>query len=137
MKTWQLLGYLGLIPFILCILFPTELARFGLNNQHVFIAYSAVILSFVAGTLWRVEAHVNHKTHQIVSNIFSLVAFASLLASFYIAVITLAISYLLLFLYEYKCTKQHSLQSRLPNYMAMRFRLTLIVVLLHIFAFLS
>ena len=137
MKTWQLLGYLGLIPFILCILFPTELARIGLNNQQVFIAYSAVILSFVAGTLWRVEDHVNHKTHQVVSNIFSLVAFSSLLVDLYIATITLSISYLLLFLYEYKSTKPDNLQSLRPHYMTMRFRLTLIVVSLHIFAFLS
>ena len=52
-KTWQWLGFAGLLPFI--ILSVLAFNHSLLAPEHTmlgFVSYSAVILSFVAGTLW-------------------------------------------------------------------------------------
>ena len=47
------LGYLGLLPFLFSlVLISTERTLFNLSGQQFFIAYSAVILSFLSGVLW-------------------------------------------------------------------------------------
>jgi hypothetical protein len=131
MKTWQTLGYIGLIPFIACLYLSNQEIYWQDNARLAFIAYSAVILSFIAGTLWRVNERKNNKYQQIISNAFSLIAFASLLIYQHIALAILATSYLLLFLYEKSIAAQSTLTA---NYITMRFRLTMTVVLLHIAA---
>ena len=54
MKTWQWLGYLGLIPFLVCLwLFETDstslATNLSFNPQQGFVYYSAIILSFLSG----------------------------------------------------------------------------------------
>ncbi len=52
-KMMNCLGYLGLIPFALCIAsFNANAELFGINTRIVFIAYSGIILSFLCGILW-------------------------------------------------------------------------------------
>ncbi len=47
------LGYLGLLPFMFSLLLiVTERTLFNLSGEQFFIAYSAVILSFLSGVLW-------------------------------------------------------------------------------------
>ncbi|MFC5081105.1 hypothetical protein VTH8203_03781 [Vibrio thalassae] len=52
-RTMNWLGYLGLIPFALCIASLNASAElFGLNVRLIYIAYSGTILSFLCGVLW-------------------------------------------------------------------------------------
>ncbi len=131
MKTWKILGYMGLIPFVACLYLSEREMVWGIAPKSAFIAYSAIILSFIAGTIWRVDRQLQQSHQQIVSNIFSITAFACLLIHHDIALGILAASYLLLFLYEIRFVKQSKLK---VDYISMRFRLTLAVILLHIVA---
>lgn len=132
MKTWKVLGYLGLIPFIVCLYLTSEAVFLGVSTKQAFVAYSAVILSFIAGTIWRRGVSTHHDKRNIISNIFSLIAFACLLVAQKVALIILALSFMLLFVYENSIGKQDKLPT---DYMNMRFWLTQIVVLLHITAY--
>jgi hypothetical protein len=131
-KTWQILGYLGLIPFLACLYPSTETMVLGIDTRQAFIAYSAVILSFIAGTIWNAQRQPLHTRQQIVSNVFSLIAFMSLLIGGDIAIALLAVSYILLLVYENKLSKKRQPDSLTSDYITMRFWLTLSVVLLHI-----
>ncbi|MFQ3235875.1 MAG: putative membrane protein, partial [Paraglaciecola sp.] len=73
-----------------------------------------------------------HTRQQIVSNVFSLIAFMSLLIGGDIAIALLAVSYILLLVYENKLSKKRKPDSLTSDYITMRFWLTLSVVLLHI-----
>jgi hypothetical protein len=132
MKAWKILGYLGLLPFIISLYLSAEMIFLGISTKQIFIAYSAVILSFIAGTLWRRDSQIYLDKQNIISNLFSLLAFASLLLDHKIALIILAVTFMLLFFYEKSLGKKNKL---LSDYMNMRFWLTLIVVLLHITAY--
>lgn len=131
MKTSQTLGYMGLIPFIISFYLSIENITWQIDTQQLFIAYSAIILSFVAGTLWQANDHDKHNAKKIISNIVSLFAFLALLVNNHLALTILAINYLFLFLYESKLVKLNKQHDINPAYMKMRFRLTLVVILLH------
>lgn len=131
MKISQTLGYMGLMPFIISLYLSINDTGWLLDAKQVFIAYSAVILSFIAGTTWQNSDETKHDRRKIVSNIFSLFAFLTLLVNQHIALMILAANYILLFLYESKLVTLNQENDRNPVYMAMRFRLTCIVVLLH------
>ena len=131
MSTWKVLGYAGLIPFFGCLNLSAYIDNFGFNSQQVFIAYSAIILSFIAGSLWRIDDNNAHKNRQIISNIFSLIAFIALCLNYLVGLIILASSYPLILFFEYKMTLK-LVQKR--HYMIMRCQLTLLVFLAHIFA---
>lgn len=133
MNTWQKLGYLGLTPFALCLcasLFTT----FNAEGKQGFIAYSAIILSFMSGSLWRFSQTDKQSSQQIISNVFALIAFSSLLLNQYLALTILATSYLALFIYE---KREVRVQHYEKNYMVMRFRLTFTVILMHVIAYIS
>jgi hypothetical protein len=132
MKWCKVLGYLGLIPFIVCLYLSSETAFFGIYTIQAFVAYSAIILSFIAGTIWRRDADAYQDNRHIISNIFSLVAFVSLLVVHQMALILLALSFMFLFVYENSLSKEAKLPT---DYINMRFWLTQIVVLLHIIAY--
>lgn len=133
MRTKQYLGYSGLIPFILTLALAGYIDEFlNISPVKVFIFYSAIILSFIAGTLWRkLNNNVNSKL-QILSNIFSLLAFLTLLLPNYIALVILAKAYLLTLLCEYYF--DHS-DPENYQYLQMRMHLTSLVVIMHIIAF--
>jgi ABC-type Fe3+-siderophore transport system permease subunit len=131
MSTWKTLGYAGLIPFFGCLTLSAYIDNLGFNSQQVFIAYSAVILSFIAGSLWRIDDNNEHKSRQLISNIFSLIAFSALCVHFLAGLIILASSYPLILFFEYKMTGQASMKK---HYMIMRCKLTLLVFIVHIFA---
>jgi ABC-type Fe3+-siderophore transport system permease subunit len=131
MSTWKTLGYAGLIPFFGCLTLSAYFDNLGFNSQQVFIAYSAVILSFIAGSLWRIDDNNEHKSRQLISNIFSLIAFSALCVHFLAGLIILASSYPLILFFEYKMTGQASMKK---HYMIMRCKLTLLVFIAHICA---
>ena len=91
MKTWKLLGYLGLIPFIICLIVVESYPHNSLfNSQQVFHFYSAIILSFLAGTLWKKDSHHSQSNGLIVSNVLCLYAFSCLFYPLYYALIFLS-----------------------------------------------
>ncbi|MFT6895848.1 MAG: hypothetical protein ACJA13_000245 [Paraglaciecola sp.] len=132
MKTWQILGYLGLLPFMACLYLGTQTTVLGIDAKQAFIAYSAVILSFIAGSLWNAQHQPHHTRQHVISNVFSLIAFISILVGGAFAIAILAVSYLLLFAYENKLVKQCKPGNLKGDYITMRFWLTLSVALLHI-----
>ena len=70
MKTWQTLGYLGLLPFFICLMVGVVIKGFESEAQKIFIFYSAIILSFISGSLWTVMDKSAKAKQQIISNIF-------------------------------------------------------------------
>lgn len=103
--------------------------------QQAFIAYSAIIVSFVAGTLWRKAEDNARLTQQVISNLLSLIAFTTLLVPRDLALIVLSFSFTFLFLYEKKLAMTEQVNDFDVTYMRMRFWLTFIVLSLHTSAY--
>jgi hypothetical protein len=134
MQTKQYLGYLGLSPFLLTFAFGSFSEElFNFPAVKVFIFYSAIILSFIAGTLWRKHNDKLSIKLQIFSNIFSLLAFFTLLLPNPIALVALTKIYLLILFCEYHFDHTNPENH---DYLQMRMHLTTLVVLMHIIAFL-
>ena len=131
MYTWKVLGYLGLLPFIagpILVYAPTTLP---FDIETAFIAYSAIIASFISGSLWRVNKH-EFKQQQLISNIICLIAFSSLLIEHHMALLMLIACYVWLLLYQTYLHRQQAPINQDIEYMTMRFRLSAIVVICHI-----
>jgi len=135
MKSWQLLGYLGLLPFIVSLYLSIESVSWSITAKQAFIAYSAIIVSFIAGTIWRKNDNSMQIKQQIISNAFSLLAFTALLTHPKAALIILTCSFLFLYIYEKELNKCTVEDKRTSGYMVMRLWLTLIVSSLHITAY--
>ncbi len=80
-KTAKTLGWLGVIPFV--ALAATSAFGGPLWAQQALIAYSALILAFMAGTLWSVWIHAirtsaKANVHLLVSNVLVLLAWPAL-----------------------------------------------------------
>ncbi len=123
------LGLAGLIPFLVAFvaaIFSTKLNN--LSAELCFVSYSALICSFLSGTLWGVIINESKsKNLLILSNVICLVAWACLLLSHLnIAVSVLMLLYPLLYLIESRMVQEHT-----PNYICMRRFLTVCVVVLH------
>ena len=141
MQTWQWLGYLGLIPFVACLwLFNTPIDSLSndilFNPQQAFIFYSSILLSFLAGTLWRKDNLTQQTKMQIFSNFLFLYAFICLFIPTFYALIFLPIGYLGLFLVEHRLcnNKEHGYTH---SYFTMRLILTVLVISLHVIALMS
>ncbi|WP_448567944.1 DUF3429 domain-containing protein [Thalassotalea ganghwensis] len=132
MYVWKMLGYLGLVPFIAAILLLNFQEQVAIDIPRVFIAYSAVIVSFIAGSMWRVDQH-QFKRQQIVSNMICLFAFTTLLIDQTYALSILIACYLILFAFEHYLHNQCGQPNDKTPYMTMRFRLSLIVIVCHLF----
>ena len=138
-KTWQWLGVAGLLPFI--VLSVLAFNHSLLAPEHTmlgFISYSAVILSFVAGTLWGKAVILalddNIAKLLIISNIIALASWIALITPFELsALILLASGYLYLLYIEFKAKQL----SNTTSYMALRTILTCVAVICHIVVMLS
>jgi hypothetical protein len=131
------LGYAGILPFAVsaCALwfaqgYPHALA------QHAFVMYSLVILSFLAGSLWgRVLSELRSQPASwgrpallcaLISNGVALFAVGAVLTSqTFRAALLLGIGYLAFLWYE------RAAISWMAWYVRLRWRLTLVVVVLH------
>ena len=143
-RTYKLLGYLGLIPFafftLLIIFSIVETGNantssfLGYYVPYVFLTYSACILSFLAGTLWRgqFDSGYDGSNMLIVSNLLAVLSWLSLLImnlSHYLvllAVVILASGYVV------ALTAERTSPSVSPQYLVMRSRLTLAVIVMHL-----
>jgi hypothetical protein len=132
-KTWQWLGFAGLLPFI--ILSVLAFNHSLLAPEHTilgFVSYSAVILSFVAGSLWGKAVILtlddNIAKLLIISNIIALASWIALLTPFVLsALILLASGHLYLLYVEFKA-KQLSTTN---GYLTLRTILTSVAVTCH------
>ena len=140
-----LLGSIGLMPFIASVSLMVSGAWsgggfqsasiFGLYAPYVFLAYSAIILSFLAGTLWGKWETFPSNRHSaavlIFTNLTSLLAWVSLtvihISQFLsiLAVALLAAGYLGILGVE------RTLTSSSRGYWNLRISLTTVVVFLH------
>jgi hypothetical protein len=132
------LGYLGLLPFLFSLLLIISDTRlFNLSGHQFFIAYSAVILSFLSGILW--GNGIDHYYHRlsrnilILSNLFVLLAWGALLQGnthYVTATLLLATGYITVW-YAEKLIRKVEQESAPKGYQGMRSKLTLGVLLMH------
>ena len=132
MRTYQCLGYLGLIPFIILLwlsIYPQE--HLLSYPAQVFVYYSVAILSFLSGTLWK-KGHISSDIKSLIfSNFFCLYAFLCLLLPVADALFLLPIGYIALFFVEFVLYKNKA-DVFFYTYMVMRVLLTSLVSLLHV-----
>jgi hypothetical protein len=133
-RVWQRLGYAGLLPFILSTLMAWvgwELPWF--SASFAFISYSAIILSFISGSLWGRTLVLSTSGTigrlLILSNLYSILAWVALLLNEgIISLAILSVGYLSLLAIEQK-SKQLCFNDA---YISMRHRLTLVAVSMHL-----
>ena len=148
----SLLGDLGSLPFVLLAGLMAN-AHFngpglqsasvlGLYAPYVFIAYSAVILSFLSGALWERERERSRLAEPnrlasvtiLFSNFIALSAWACLLLIYVAPIMTVfAICLLLAGFLSLLWVERLTLDTSVigSNYWSMRLRITILVVLLH------
>lgn len=141
------LGYLGLIPFLIPLwqmiiavskgLGVDSASLFGLYAPYIFITYSAVILSFLAGILWS-KGRFNKqqkasKPALIFSNMMALSAWTSLIIINYSQMLTMFAVALLLGGFGSLLLAERALNidSDDTKYWRMRLVLTMIVITAH------
>ena len=98
-----ILGYGGLGPFVLLSVMMLHAAFvgpglqsssvFGLYTPYLFISYSAIILSFLSGTLWSRNGYAPESTQNefllLGSNLLALTAWLALILVYFSSVMTL------------------------------------------------
>tara|TARA_B100000809_G_scaffold132562_1_gene130357 strand:- start:331 stop:792 length:462 start_codon:yes stop_codon:yes gene_type:complete len=144
--TRDILGYAGLIPFIVLSVYIAFYSSTGISILF-FSSYSALISSFIAGTLWGQALHINSVNRSalfILSNFLSLAAWFSvlliLLNHTVLGVCLLLIINVVLWMVEKHLlwkVLEFELLDRLHHYWRLRGNLTFIVVSAHIVTILS
>lgn len=121
----SLLGYLGVLPFAYLMLGLPLPSIVTVEPVQAFIAYSVVILSFMAGAIWRSSPFSN-----VISNLLAIAAFGVLVVPIQsvLVVLVLALLFVLLWGWEW-----HSLKhSYSITYWRLRCRLTALTVMCHV-----
>ena len=130
-RTPFVLGIFGLLPFLgLCIISWLPLGQ-PIPTASWFVSYSAIILSFMAGSLWGLSLNAkvkNAKGLLIASNVFALMAWVAILnTSYFAALALLALGYLL------TLSKEDLVRSYLSRaYWRLRLWLTYTVLATHV-----
>ena len=142
----KILGYAGTVPFLLPVYLMGQAflsskglqsaALFGLYAPYVFIAYSAVILSFLSGTVWAyarsVDAVVSYGAI-LFSNLVALSAWLSMLLIYIVPIMTLFALCLLMAGYLGLLLIERLLEvPENAGYWHMRIQLTAVVALAHL-----
>ena len=136
-KTAKLLGYAGLIPFIIFSIGSWFQLPFISDSIYILTAYAAIILSFMGAIHWGIamsRSEYQNGKYFIASVIPGLSAWLALLLPQRYAITLLMIGFIALIIYDWSVEKPQ----RLPGwYIPMRNRLTLVVVMCLIFTQLS
>ncbi|MEP4889247.1 MAG: DUF3429 domain-containing protein [Aliiglaciecola sp.] len=124
----KILGYAGLIPFIMLPFFILWETVSYFEGVDFFIQYSAIILSFLGGVLWFDGINKERSvTLLYMAMLPSIIAWLSVIwLPPVIALITLACSYTLVIFYEFK------LSTLASWYRSLRIRLTAITIGSHL-----
>ncbi|MCS5593223.1 MAG: DUF3429 domain-containing protein [Porticoccaceae bacterium] len=142
----HILGYAGLIPFMVPVWlmingfwFGSGLqsaALFGLYAPFVLIAYSAVILSFMTGTLWAswqvADSQSIDKPIVLMSNLLALSAWCALLLIYVAPIMTIFAVTLLMLGFVSLLWAERRVNPLAKQYWRMRLSLTSLVTLLHL-----
>jgi hypothetical protein len=142
----RILGYAGIIPFAIPVWLMIDgfwfgpglqsAALFGLYAPYIFIAYSAVILSFMSGTLWaNVQMTGNLslvKPAVLMSNFLALSAWFALLLIYIAPIMTIFTVTLLMLGFISLLWAERIVDSGTKVYWRMRLSLTTIVTALHL-----
>ncbi|MDA0795575.1 MAG: DUF3429 domain-containing protein [Proteobacteria bacterium] len=142
----RILGYAGIIPFAIPVWLMIDgfwfgpglqsAALFGLYAPYIFIAYSAVILSFMSGTLWaNVQMTGNLslvKPAVLMSNFLALSAWFALLLIYIAPIMTIFAVTLLMLGFISLLWAERIVDSGTEVYWRMRLSLTTIVTALHL-----
>lgn len=142
----RILGYAGIIPFAIPVWLMIDgfwfgpglqsAALFGLYAPYIFIAYSAVILSFMSGTLWaNVQMTGNlslGKPAVLMSNFLALSAWFALLLIYIAPIMTIFAVTLLMLGFISLLWAERIVDSGTKVYWRMRLSLTTIVTALHL-----
>jgi hypothetical protein len=142
--TRNVLGYSGLIPFfVLTLLLLLSQGAYNSIYLTAFCGYSAIIISFIAGSFWGQVVHldaVNKAVLLILSNVISLLAWAGFLLVSSNFLITGFLFLLALFISLYWIEKHlllpfisTSKHKATPSYLRLRRQLTLMVCSCHVF----
>ena len=121
------LGYLGLIPFLACLAWPLMLGSNSVNLEF-FTFYSIAILAFMAGNLWHAGQHSYADAIKAVLPVIPVPFLAFLPVEWVLG--WLSLSFWLVLLFE-KSTSQWQTYDK--DYQKMRFVLTSVVFVCHIF----
>ena len=141
LKVIHILGFAGLIPFFvplgllisqrwLDVYIPAHLPAF------LFLSYSAIILSFMSGTLWARWQTIKHKPTGlravVMSNVLALIAWLALLVGFFVPQVLVVCLGVLALGYASLLLVERSLGVSEQRYWRMRLSLTTIVMVLHV-----
>ena len=146
LKLMHILGYAGLIPFGIPVCLMLNDLWFGsairsgipwvAHAPDLFISYSAVILSFMCGTLWAGWQTIGNnrlaKGAVLVSNLLALSAWGALSLMFIASVPKVFCVILLMFGFMSLLTAERMLGTAVMVYWRMRLSLTAIVLILHL-----
>ncbi|QOL25130.1 DUF3429 domain-containing protein [Thalassotalea sp. LPB0316] len=126
----RILGYLGLLPFLISLAVITQQPDFSLiDGAESFIIYSIVIASFLSGVLWL--PNQNCQRIDITSNVITVAAFSCFFFPTLLAAIALIIIYIALWRYERHLVASEQITRR-ESYLSLRTQLTFFVVTLHL-----
>ena len=134
----NLLGYAGLLPFLAAVWADYVKLSFGKwSASYLFLTYSVIILSFLAGALWgkakELEESNLSRLLLIGSNVFALTAWLAVLLGKDYLTVGLAVSmtgFILIYLVEHRT--QGLLQGMASTYLKFRLTLTSVVCLAHL-----
>ena len=134
----RILTWAGLIPFLGCLVISIlGLSIGGFAPEWVFIAYSAVILSFLCGALWGKSDHTESSednTVLITTNFWAVIAWI-ILALFSVFPQMTAVFLTLLalgFVHIFWVERTGWSESSNSKYLSLRFQITSAVVLAHL-----
>jgi hypothetical protein len=125
--TAKLLGYAGLIPFVVFSVGSWSALPIFENAMQVLIAYAAIILSFMGAIHWGMamsRTESQRSQFYIASVIPALIAWLALLMPDVYALSVLLAGFIAIFAYDYAVQRSQGLPGW---YIAMRTSLTLIV----------
>lgn len=137
------LAWLGIMPFIITLSLSIRgQSLFDNTGEQLFIIYSVIISSFMAGSLWGQAVYSENQSRSIfkvlASNAIALSVFGGLLAGLanHQMLVLLAIGYLATLIIE--CVHTEPLaDGRVKSYLSMRATVTLVVFILHCFLYAS
>ena len=145
-KQWVIpgLGYLGVIPFAVAAYFALQGSQlWQLEPVALFVAYSAVILALLGGSLWgkgeTLKDSMPTSVLLIASNLTALFSWASLIfsaANFAVAISGLMLGYVVMLFIEQRFAGL-LFRNQAASYLNLRLALTTLVVLTHLLVLLS
>lgn len=136
------LGCAGTIPFVLLssmMVYATFIgiglqssSVLGLYTPYLFISYSAIILSFLSGTLWNRNEYSPESTQNelllVVSNLLALTAWLALILVYFSSIMTLLAISLLIAGFASVLLIERSIMVTGKSYWRLRLYLTVVVI---------